>query len=140
MKKLVLMLLLVTISSSLLAQTPTPKVVLSDKDGWHKIGETKVDFKAESDKVLILVANRFSSLKIKVTEAPINLDSFIIYFDNDQKQTVTIGKEFKEPGETQKVDLGGEKNVKKIEFTYKTIGNHTDKKAQVELLGYKTNS
>lgn len=133
------MLLLVASYSSLSAQTPQPKVVISDKDGWHKIGESKVDFKSDSDKILILVANRFSALKIKVTEAPINLQSFVIYFDNNETKNVAIGQEFKEPGETKKVDLGGEKNVKKIEFTYKTLGNQQDKKAHIELWGFKTN-
>ena len=139
MKKLVIMLLLVAVNSGLLAQTPQPKVVMSDKDGWHKIGESKVDFSTETDKILILVANRFSSLKIKVTEAPIHLESFIIYFDNDQQKVVKIGQEFKAVGETKKVDLDGEKNVKKVELTYKTVGNQKEKKAHVELWGYKTN-
>jgi hypothetical protein len=137
MKNLIVMLFLVTINSSLMAQAP--KVVMSDTDGWHKIGESKVDFKNETDKMLILVANRFSSLKIKVTEAPIKLESFIIYFDNKEKKIVPIGQEFKAPGETKKVDLGGEKNVKEVEFTYKTVGNQKEKKAHVELWGFKTN-
>ena len=132
------MLLVVTIHSSLLAQTP--KVVVSDKDGWHKIGETKVDFTNETDKILVLAANKFSSLKIKVTEAPINLVSFIIYFDNDEKKEVKAGKEFKTPGETKNVDLGGEKTVKRVEFIYKTVDNQKDKKAHVELWGFKTNA
>src|SRR6187402_2687342 len=109
MKKLILMLLIVAVHSSVLAQTPAP--VLSDKDGWHKIGETKADFKTETDKILVLVANRFSSLKIKVSEAPINLISFTINFDKGEKKEVKIGQEFKAAGETKKVDLGGEKNV-----------------------------
>lgn len=132
------MLLVVAIHSSLLAQTPAP--VLSDKDGWHKIGETKADFKTETDKILVLVANKFSSLKIKVSEAPINLVSFTINYAKGEKKEVKIGQEFKIPGETKKVDLGGEKNVQSVEFIYKTIGDHTDKKAHVELWGFKTNS
>ncbi len=131
------MLLLVASQVSVFAQNP--KVVVSDKDGWHKIGETKVDFKNETDKILVIGANRFSSIKIKVTEAPINLESFVIYFDNDEKQNVTIFQEFKVPGETREVAFGGEKNVKRIEFVYKTIGDNRDKKAHVELWGFKSN-
>ena len=138
MRKFVLLLLLVVSQSSVLAQTP--KVVVSDKDGWHKIGETKVNFKTETDKILVVGANRFSSIKIKVAEAPINLESFVIYFDNDEKQTVTVGQEFNVPGETREIAFGGEKNVKRIEFTYKTLGDTSDKKAQVELWGFKSNT
>lgn len=137
MKKFVLMLLLVANSTTLLAQNP--KVVISDKDGWHKIGETRVDFKSENDKILVIGANRFSSIKIKVTKGAINLQSFVIYFDNDEKQTVSLQQEFISPGETKEVVFPSEKNVQKIEFKYKTIDKHLDKKAHVELWGFKTN-
>lgn len=137
MKKVVLLLLLVATQATMLAQTP--KVVLSDKDGWHKIGETRVNFKTETDKIQVLGANRFASLKIKVTDAPINLESFDIYFDNDEKENVYVGQEFKVTGETKVVDFGRERNVQRVEFRYKTIGTVSDKKGHVELWGYKTN-
>ncbi|MES2573508.1 MAG: hypothetical protein V4572_01070 [Bacteroidota bacterium] len=137
MKKLVLMLLLVASSANLLAQTP--KVVVSDKDGWHKIGETTVNLEKESDKILIVGANKFAAIKIKVTEAPIRLESFIIHFDNDEKRDVKIGQEIKNQGETAVVDLGGERVIKQIDFFYHTIGQGKDKKAHVEVWGLKTN-
>jgi hypothetical protein len=135
MKKIVLALLLIASQATLLAQSP--KVVISDKDGWHKIGETRVDFKREIDKIPIVGANRFAAVKIKVTDAPINLESFDIIFEGDTKQSVPVGQEFKVPGETKVVELGGEKNIKRVDFKYKTVGD--DKKAHVELWGYKTN-
>ena len=86
MKKFIIMLLLATSSANMWAQTP--KVVISDKDGWHKIGETVVSLDKETDKILIVGANRFASVKIKVTEAPIRLESFDIFYDNDEKKNV----------------------------------------------------
>lgn len=137
MKKFIIMLLLAASSANMWAQTP--KVVISDKDGWHKIGETVVSLDKETDKILIVGANRFASVKIKVTEAPIRLESFDIFYDNDEKKNVKIGQEIKHEGETSVVDLGGEKNIKKVEFYYHTIGDNKDKKAHVELWGLKTN-
>ena len=137
MKKFVLMLLLAAGSANMWAQTP--KVVISDKDGWHKIGETIVSLDKETDKILIVGANRFASVKIKVTEAPIRLESFDIFYDNDQKKSVKIGKEIKHQGETEVINLDGEKNINKVEFYYHTIGDNKDKKAHVELWGLKTN-
>lgn len=117
-----------------------PDVVLSDKTGWHKIGETTVDFTTETDKISVLVADRFQSVKIKVTKAPINLVSFVIYFESGDNQNVKIGKDIKSPGETKVVALnGGERSIKKVTFIYKTIPNSKDKKAHVELWGLKTN-
>ena len=136
MKKFVLALLFVASHATLLAQSP--KVVISDKDGWHKIGETRVDFKKETDKIPIIGAVRFAQVKIKVTDAPILLESFDVVFEDGAKQNVPVGQEFKVPGETKVVDFGGEKNIKRVDFKYKTVGDG-DKKAHVELWGYKTN-
>lgn len=138
MKKIVLMLLLTVSTASIWAQTP--KLIINDKDGWHKIGETIVSFDKEIDKILIIGANRFAAVKIKVTEAPIRLESFDIFYDNGKKKNVKIGQEIKHEGETAVVDLGGEKNIKKVEFYYHTIGQEKDKKAHVELWGLKTNT
>jgi hypothetical protein len=138
MKKIVLMLLLTVSTASIWAQTP--KLIINDKDGWHKIGETIVSFDKEIDKILIMGANRFAAVKIKVTEAPIRLESFDIFYDNGKKKNVKIGQEIKHEGETAVVDLGGEKNIKKVEFYYHTIGQEKDKKAHVELWGLKTNT
>ncbi|TGD59520.1 hypothetical protein [Flavobacterium humi] len=138
MKKLVLVLLLAVSSVSMLAQKP--KVVTSDKTGWHKIGETTVDFKNESDQILVLGADRFASVKIKVTDAPINLISFDIFFENGEKYSVTEGQEIKIPAESKTVALGGEKSIKSVSFRYQTLGNSTGKKAHVELWGMKTNA
>lgn len=134
-KKLVLALLFIT---GYAAMAQTPKVVVSDKDGWHKIGETRVDFKKETDKITVIGARRFAAVKIKVTEAPIFLESFDIVFDGDQKQTVNVGQGFNLPGETKTVEFGGEKNIKRIDFKYKTVDG-SNQKAHVELWGYKTN-
>jgi hypothetical protein len=137
MKKLVLILLVAVSSANMWAQTP--KVVINDKEGWHKIGETIVSLDKETDKILILGANRFASVKIKVTEAPIHLESFDIFYDNDEVKSVKIGQKIKNEGETLIVDLGGEKNIKRVNFYYHTIGKEKDKKAHVELWGLKTN-
>jgi hypothetical protein len=138
MKKLFLALLIIAAQAQMLAQKP--KIVASDKTGWHKIGETTVDFKTETDEILVIGANRFKSLKIKVTDAPINLVSIDIDFDKGDRQSVTIGQEIKSPGETRVIPLKGnsERNVQKVTFRYKTVSSSTDKKAHVELWGLKS--
>lgn len=137
MRKLAIILLLVVSGATMLAQTP--KVIISDKDGWHKIGETTVDFKAESDNIVVIGADRFAAILIKVTDAPMLLVSFDIYFENEERQNVPVGLEIRGPGETKAITLKGEKSIKKVHFYYKTIGNDSSKKAHVELWGLKTN-
>lgn len=139
MKNIILLSFLIV--SSLRMYSQQPGIVISDKEGWHKIGETTVDFKTETDEIVVIGADRFAFIKIKVDKEPIDLISFEIYFESGDKQIVTIGKEFKAPGETRVVQLnGGERSIKKVVFTYKTVPNSKDKKAHVELWGMKTNS
>jgi hypothetical protein len=140
MKKVILCALLI-IASSIKMSAQKPGVVLSDKEGWHKIGETTADFKAEKDEISVIAADRFSSIKIKVLDAPLILTSFEIYFESGDNQKVSIGKEVKAAGETRTVKIdGGERSIKKVSFVYETAPNNKDKKARVELWGFKTNS
>lgn len=140
MKKLFLVLIIFAAQTQMWAQKP--KIVTSDKTGWHKIGETTVDFKTETDEILVIGANRFKSLKINVKEAAINLVSIDIYFEKGANQSVAIGQEIKAQGESRVIPLDGntERNVKKVIFRYKTITAAGDgnKKARVELWGLKT--
>lgn len=138
--KILFVLLIAANFSKTFAQTPG--VVLSDKSGWHKIGETIVNLNAETDEILVIGANRFQSVKIKVTHAPVKLKSFDIYFDKGDKQSVAVGQDIKSPGETRVVQLdgNGERVVRKVILTYNTAKANSDTRAHVELWGLKTNS
>jgi len=138
MKKILFALLITAFCTKTFAQQPA--VVINDKEGWHKIGTTTVDFQAETDEIIVIGADRFAFIKIKIEDAPVNLVSFDIYFENGEKQNVTIGKEIKNPGETRVVQInGGERRIKKVVFLYKTVASSMDK-AKVELWGLKTNT
>jgi hypothetical protein len=52
MKKLIfLVMLAMSYASVTFAQEPA--VVISDKPGWHKIGEVKADFKIKSESIAV---------------------------------------------------------------------------------------
>lgn len=139
MKKLmfVLFLALAGIQHSVKAQT---KIVISDKKGWHKIGETTVDFTKERDEVTVLGANRFASLIFRVDDAPVNLIDIEVVYDSGDNQKVRLNSHIKAPGQTKEIELkGGERNIKKIVFVYKTLSNTKDVKAHIEIYGLKTN-
>lgn len=139
MKKILLILMVVATQAAAWAQKP--KIVTTDKPGWTKIAETTVDFKTESDELLVIGNNRFDSLKFTVEDAPISLVSFDIYFDKGGQQSVTVGSEIKSAGESEVVKLTGdtERKVTKVVFRYKTVGTKgNDKKATVKLWGLKS--
>ena len=136
-----MMLMLAVAGASGVALAQNPKVVTSDKTGWHKIGETTVDFKKEREEILVIGANRFADIKFKVADEPIDLVSVEIVFDNGENQRILINSHIKAPGDSRNINLkgAGERDVKKIIFVYKTLPNAGEKKAHVEVWGLKTN-
>jgi hypothetical protein len=139
MKKFLVLLVLVAAQATAWAQKP--KIVTTDKPGWTKIAETTVDFKTETDELLVIGNNRFDSLKFTVEDAPVSLVSFDIYFDKGGQQSVAVSQDIKSAGESQVVKLTGdtERKVTKVVFRYKTVGSAgNDKKATVKLWGLKS--
>jgi hypothetical protein len=142
MKKIVIVMALAILGygNSMLAQKKM-EVVMSDKKGWHKIGETTVDFKKEREEVMVMGANRFASIKFKVADAPIDITSVEIFYESGDNQTANLNCSVKAPGESSVVNLnGGERSLKKIVFVYKTPPNYKDLKSHVEIWGLKTNT
>jgi hypothetical protein len=138
MKKtmIVLAVLCAVVVNFALAQTPS--VMLSDKPGWHKIGEVKADFKMENQSISVMGKDQFKSILLKVTDAPINIENVTIVFENGETQDVSVKSELKAGSETRQIDLkGGSPEIKEINFTYKTMPNQKEDKAHVELYGLK---
>jgi hypothetical protein len=142
MKKIIMFIAIAMTAFGGAVSAQKPAVVVSDKTGWHKIGETTVDFTNDHDEVAVLMADRFAALKFKVTDAPIDLLDLDVYFEDGTMKTVKVGYAIKAAGESSRViDLpGSEQNLQKIVFRYKTVANAQNKKAHVEIWGMKTNT
>src|SRR5687768_9417358 len=119
MKKTVLIILLAMAGSygKLIAQTPA--VMVSDKPGWHKIGESHVDFVRDRDEISVIGADRFSAIKFVVTEASIDLRELEVYYERGDKQVIKVRTPIKAGSESRAFDLkGSERELKKIVFVY----------------------
>jgi hypothetical protein len=140
MKKLLMIAFLAFAGSYSTISAQQPTVIVSDKTGWHKITETTVSFKKESDEIVVMGADKFAAIKLRIKDAPIDLVNLDIYFEDGGKQHVNIAMPIKTEGETREIKIdGGERDLKKVAFVYKTLPNRDDEKARVELWGLKTN-
>src|SRR5262245_5001365 len=120
MKKKVIVFLLSLMAAVGYVNTQNPKVVVSDKTGWHKIGSTNVDLQKEREEVAVLITDRFSALKFRVEKEPIDLTNVEVYYEDGTSQTLKINGHIKAAGESEKFDLAGvEKSIKKVVFLYK---------------------
>ena len=140
MKKIIMIALLVLAGNLGIAQAQKPAVVLSHKAGWHKIGETTVSFEKERDEIFVVGANRFSAIQFKVLNEPIDLTDLEVYYDSGDKQDIAVNMTLQPKAESRVIELnGGERTLKRVVLVYKTLPNHNDKKAHVEIWGLKNN-
>jgi hypothetical protein len=137
MKKVAVFLIaFVAYAQAALAQEPA--VVVSDKPGWHKIGEVKADFKTESESISVMGKDEFKSIKLKVTDAPINIDKVVVYYENDHTQELPVVGALSAGNESKVYDLEyPSEEIKKVSFTYRSEPNYKGDKAHVELYGLK---
>jgi hypothetical protein len=135
----VLVVLLGLLTSSAFAQKPA--VVASKEPGWHKIGEITASFKMQNDAIAVWGADKFSAIKLKVTDAPINIERLQVFYENGEVQEVNVKNELQAGAETRTIDLTARDNeIEKVSFTYQTMANYNGDKAHVELYGYKNGS
>ena len=133
--KIVFVLIGFVLAGSTYAQKPA--IMVSDKAGWHKIGEMTADFKAEKDELVVMGADKFKSIKLFVKDAPMNISDLELYYEDGTQESIALKNEFKAGGESRVIDIKSEVSIKKIVFTYKSIANSKDEKATVELYGMK---
>ena len=137
MKK-ILFVLAVAIFAAGAVKAQKPEVITSDKDGWHKIGEAKVNFKTEKDKFIVMGADRFKKIQIRVKDQPIHLEDMEIRYDGGGKEDVVIRTNFEAGSKSRVIDLkNSSAELKSVTFVYRTVPNAKTEKAEIELWGLK---
>lgn len=109
----------------------------ADDDGWVKLGEREVAFRAERDTIVVTAAEgRFNKLRFHVRGNGVELLDADVTFGNGEKQDLKVREELAEGATTRAIDLTGEARViKRIDFAYKTKGRLRDGKATVAVWG-----
>jgi hypothetical protein len=139
MKKIAILVLLAM--AIVYGSASAQSVVVSDKTGWHKIGSRTIDFKNDKDEISVMGADKFSSIKFMVKDAPVNLKDVQVFYETGDKQDIAVNSPIGPSVESKAYDLnGGERSLKKIAFDYNTLPNIKDEKAEIEVWGLKTNA
>jgi vacuolar-type H+-ATPase subunit H len=129
--------LLVVLTASVFSQKPG--VVTSNSPGWKKIGETTASFQSQNESIAVLGADEFSAIKLKVTNAPIEIERLQVFYESGDMEDIDVGNQLQAGAETRSISLKNPtRDIQKIAFTYKTMPNYKGEKAHVELLGLKT--
>jgi flagellar biosynthesis GTPase FlhF len=116
-----------------------PAIVTNNEPGWQKIGEITASFNTENESIVVMGADEFKSIRLKVTDAPIHIDRVQVFYENGEMEEVKVDNNLKAGGQTRVIDLKGSNlELKKVAFTYRTLPNHKGDRADVELHGLKT--
>ena len=137
MKK-ILFVLAVSIFTGIAANAQKPEIITSNKAGWHKIGEANVNFKTEKDQFLILGADRFKSIQVRVKGAPVHIDDMEIEYDGGAKEDVSLRSNFSIGSKSRVISLkNNSAELKKVSFVYHTVSKSKARKAEIQLWGLK---
>jgi hypothetical protein len=138
MKNIIVTLFVVFVTFFNVAHAQKPAVVLSDKPGWHKIGEITASFTRDKESISVLGQDEFKSVKIKTTDAPINIQKVTVNYESGQAQDIEVNQQLTTGAETKVFDLTSpKKDIKNVTFTYKTMPSYKSERAHIELYGYK---
>ncbi|CAN5508801.1 hypothetical protein BH11BAC2_BH11BAC2_18890 [soil metagenome] len=134
MKKILLVLLVMT---GLNAQAQKSAVIKTDKSGWHKIGGLTASHQVDKDVIAVLGTDRYKAIKLKVTDAPLNVYDLEVYFENGEKEMLKVRQDLKSGEETRQINLSESHEIKRILFIYKAGDNLEYGNSRVEIYGLK---
>ena len=134
MKKIIIVLLVVITQYNCANAQKQP---VTNVGGWHKIGDVTASFNLENESIMSVGNTKFKAIKLKVIDAPINIQSIDVYYQSGDIETIILKSMLTTGAETRIIELKNSAPFKKIVFTYKTISNSQQENAYLELYGLK---
>lgn len=109
---------------------------LAIEEGWELLGELKVDFARDNDKLDINSSTRYTALRFKVENREVKIRDLKVVFANLDKLEPAIDEVIPADEYSKIIELGADgKEVRSIEFKYRTTGNLLKGRANVLVFG-----
>jgi hypothetical protein len=140
MKKLIVVISMALFAFNVeTAEAQKPAVVLDSGPGWQKIGETVASFKSQDESIVVLGADEFDAIKIKVEDAPLHIERLQVFYESGDMEEIDVKKSIQPGSESEVFRLEHpDRDIQKVAFTYHTNANAEGEKADVELFGLKS--
>ena len=108
------------------------------EEGWDLLSDRKVNFVRDKDEVAVNTRNEYTALRFKVERRDIHLSDLKIYFQNGDKLEPNLNEDIRAGEYSRTIELGREgRNIDRIEFKYRTVGNLLKGRANVMVLARK---
>ncbi len=116
-----------------------PAILISDKPGWHRIGELTMNLKNDTSEIEVIGADAFSAIRLKASKGSVGLAEMIVHFEEGKSHVVSLYRILKDGEQTESFVLkGGEQALRKISIVGKTMPENVEEKAQIQISGFKT--
>ena len=108
----------------------------ASSQNWNKLGERKVNFKADRDAISGWGDGIYRKLQIKVRGGSVNMQKMVVHFHNGQTQEIELKNNFTDGSESRVIDLPGNRRIiDKVVFWYEATSSSEGNKPTVELWG-----
>jgi hypothetical protein len=107
----------------------------SNAQRFEKLGERKVNFKADKDQISGWGDGFYRALRIKVTGGTVNMQKMVVHFRNGQEYEIPLKQNFADGDESRVIDIPGKRRlIEKVVFWYEATSSEGNKPV-VELWG-----
>lgn len=105
---------------------------------WVHMGKTKADFSRDHDVIDIHGNDNFRKLRIKASDAPLNLQRLVVTYENGEPDTIAFAQNIPQGAWSRDIDLkgSGARSIRRVDFWYDTAGKG-EGKSEVELEGQR---
>lgn len=130
------------------SQSSSQSQASANDPNWEKIGEKTVDLSSDkgifnwnTDREKTVRADeKYSAIKFKAKDAPVNLTNVQVEYENGQKQDLSINAPVQVNSDSKVISLNSQSDVDKITFNYSKNESAGTDKAKIEVWGLKSNS
>lgn len=106
--------------------------------GWRQLGTTIVNFTVDKDVITLAGNDWFRQLKFQVVDAAVEMLNMTVVYETGVPQNIPLRFVIPRGGESRLIDLaGGERKLRRVEFTYKSGAPGYHGRSKVILFGLK---
>lgn len=106
------------------------------EEGWDLLGEAKVNFVRDRDKIDVLNSNLYTAIRFKVEKKDVHINALEIVYSNGDKLNPVIDDDIAAGESSREIELGPlGKSLRSIDFTFRSKGNLLKGRATILVFG-----
>lgn len=131
--KNIVLFLIATIS---IISCSNSRKTIAIEEGWDLLGESKVNFIRDRDKIDVLNTNLYTAIRFKVESKDVHISQLEIVYLNGDKLNPVIDDDVVAGQYSRDIELGPEgRAIRSVDFSYRSRGNIFKGRAKVLVFG-----